>query len=124
MARGEERGLRRIEHSAVGVANGSTEMFSAFESGGPMWTGQGPRVETRSVRFDEEFVEPPVVHVGLSMWDIACHANQRADIRAVNITRQGFDLQFRTWEDTRVARVRADWMAIGPLRHAEDWDID
>ncbi|MFT7047363.1 MAG: hypothetical protein ACJAYH_002651, partial [Celeribacter sp.] len=25
--------------------------------------------------------------------------------------------------DTRVARVRADWMAIGPVRHADDWDV-
>ena len=59
------RGVRRFGHHAVGVAQGSTEMFSAFESGGPMWTGQGPRVETRRVDFDESFSEAPVVHVAL-----------------------------------------------------------
>ncbi|ABL71886.1 MULTISPECIES: H-type lectin domain-containing protein [Paracoccus] len=116
--------MRRFEHFAVGVASGSTEMFSAFEDGGPMWTGQGPRVESQAILFDESFVEPPVVHVSLSMWDLDRHANQRADIQAVNITPQGFDLQFRTWGDTRVARVRASWMAIGPLRHEDDWDPD
>lgn len=116
--------MRRFGYFAVGVTNGSTEMFSAFESGGPMWTGQGPRVELRSVRFDERFVEPPVVHVSLSMWDVDGNANQRADIQAVNITAEGFELQFSTWGDTRVARVRASWMAIGPLRHEDDWNLD
>ncbi len=124
MVRREERALRRFGHFAVGVAQGSAEMFSAFESGGPMWTGHGPRVETQDVRFDESFAEPPVVHVSLSMWDIDRNANQRADIQAVNITRQGFALQFRTWGDTRVARVRASWLAVGPVRHEEDWDLE
>ncbi|MFC3571601.1 H-type lectin domain-containing protein [Paracoccus sp. TOH] len=116
--------MRRFGHFAVGVANGSTEMFSAFESGGPMWTGQGARVEVQRVRFDESFAEPPVVHVGLSMWDVDRNANQRADIQAAHITTDGFELQFRTWGDTRVARVRASWMAIGPVRHEDDWDPD
>jgi hypothetical protein len=31
---------------------------------------------------------------------------------------------FRTWGDTRVARVRADWMAIGEQRSDEDWDVE
>ncbi len=118
------RGVRRFGHHAVGVAQGSTEMFSAFESGGPMWTGQGPRVETRRVDFDESFSEAPVVHVALSMWDVDSDANQRVDIQAVNITPRGFDLQFRTWGDTRVARVRASWMAIGPVPHDDDWEAD
>lgn len=122
MAKGGMR-LRRFGPFAIGVSHGSSEMFSAFENGEPMWTGQGPRIETLPVRFDEEFAEPPVVHVALGMWDMDRAANQRADIRAVNVTRQGFELEFRTWGDTRVARVRADWMAIGPVRHEDDWDL-
>jgi hypothetical protein len=32
---------------------------------------------------------------------------------------------FRTWADTRVARVRVSWMAIGAAHHADDWsDLD
>ncbi|WP_313352608.1 H-type lectin domain-containing protein [Paracoccus sp. (in: a-proteobacteria)] len=116
------RELRSFGHFAVGVTQGSVEMFSAFESDGPMWTGQGPRIEVQAVRFEKSFAEPPAVHVSLGMWDVDRHANQRADIRAVNVTQEGFELQFRTWADTRVARVRADWIAIGPLRHEDDWD--
>lgn len=88
-----------------------------------MWTGEGKRRERRLVRFEESFAEPPVVHVALSMWDIGVNANQRADIRARNVTRDGFEIEFRTWGDTRVARVRASWLAIGPVRHIDDFDV-
>ena len=99
-------------------------LFSAFENGGLMWTGRGSRVERHLVSFDEPFAEPPVVHLSLAMWDIAVNANQRADIQAVNVTRESFVIEFRTWEDTRVARVRASWMAIGPVGHTDDFDAD
>jgi hypothetical protein len=116
--------LLRFGHFAVGVEQGAVEMFSAFESGGPMWTGHGPRLEVLSVHFDGCFAAAPAVHVGLSMWDVDCDAHQRADIQAVNVTAQGFQLEFRTWGDTRVARVRASWMAIGPVRHEGDFEVD
>lgn len=88
-----------------------------------MWTGDGPRKETRKISFSESFLTPPLVHVSISMWDIESRANQRADITSENVTREGFDLVFRTWGDTRVARIRADWMAIGSVRHEDDFDL-
>jgi hypothetical protein len=30
---------------------------------------------------------------------------------------------FRTWGDTRIARVRIAWMAIGELSEGDDWDV-
>ena len=42
----------------------------------------------------------------------------RADLTAENVSEKGFHLVFRTWGDTRVARVRADWLAIGAVRDA------
>ena len=116
--------MRRFNHFAVGVANGEAEIFSAFESGGPMWTGQGGRVESSAVAFSQPFLEAPVVHVAPSMWDIDCGTNQRAELRAVNVTPAGFDLQFRTWGDTRVARVHATWLAIGPVPYEDDWQAE
>lgn len=87
-----------------------------------MWTGEGPRLEVTHVRFPERFVEPPVVHLSPAMWDIDSHANQRADLRSADITNTGFRIEFRTWGDTRVARIRVSWLAIGPLQFAEDFD--
>ncbi|MDT1061865.1 H-type lectin domain-containing protein [Paracoccus sp. CPCC 101403] len=116
--------MRRFDHFAVGVASGVVDMFSAFEDGSAMWTGEGPRLERREVRFSEPFVEPPSVQVSMVMWDIGANANQRADLRAAEVSRDGFQIEFRTWGDTRVARVRASWMAIGPLRHNDDFEDD
>ena len=88
-----------------------------------MWTGEGPREFRRLVEFDEPFLSEPVVQVSLSMWDMDQKANQRADISAETITREGFVIVFRTWGDTRVARVRTDWVAFGEVRDEEDWEI-
>lgn len=114
--------MRRFDHFAVGVDDGSVILFSAFEDGGAMWTGSGPRIERQQVRFSEPFAAAPTVHVSVTMWDIAVSANQRADIAVANVTPEGFTIEFRTWADTRVARIRAGWMAIGPVRHSDDFD--
>ena len=57
------------------------------------------------------------------MWDVDTASALRADVVAETITKDGFDLVFRTWGDTRVARVRLAWMAMGELRQADDWDL-
>lgn len=47
----------------------------------------------------------------------------RADIAAEAMTEDGFDLVFRTWGGTRVARARIGWMAIGELSDEDDCDV-
>lgn len=113
--------MRRFSHHAIGVCQGSALLFSAFEDQGPMWSGEGPRAVRHAATFDEAFAAPPMVHVAIGMWDIDGAANQRADITAESVTTTGFDIVFRTWGDTRVARIRAEWFAIGPLAYADDF---
>jgi hypothetical protein len=50
------------------------------------------------------------------MWDISNVANARADVSFENVTHEGFDIVFRTWGDTRVARVRAAGVSVGQIR--------
>ena len=107
----------------VGVEQGTKILFSDFAHDGAMWTGTGPREVRHMQAFTESFVEPPVVTVSVSMWDIAHQTNSRVDITAENVTAQGFEIVFRTWADTRIARIRADWMAIGQARDEDDWDV-
>lgn len=115
--------MKRIRNHLVGIDQGSSVLFSDFEHDGEMWAGDGPRAHREAVAFQEAFRAPPAVQVTLSMWDMDQKTNQRADITAENVTEAGFDIVFRTWGDTRVARVRADWIAIGELRHADEWDL-
>ncbi len=107
----------------VGVEQGSNILFSDFEHGGEMWAGNGPRKLETPVTFATGFLTPPSVHVSVSMWDLDKRTNARADIAADDITETGFQIVFRTWGDTRVARMRVDWIAIGEVRHDDDWDV-
>lgn len=122
MAVGGGTMLRMNSHS-LGITQGSLILFSDYQDGGVMWTGEGPRELRKIVEFEEPFKLPPVVQVSLSMWDIDQKHNGRMDISADMITEEGFVIVFRTWGDTRVARVRADWLAIGALAHEDDWEI-
>lgn len=106
---------------AIGVAQGEAVLFSDFEHDGEMWTGHGPRERRSRIVFDSAFRTAPMVHLALSLWDTDSGTNARMDIGAENVTPEGFDVVFRTWGDTRVARVRVRWMAIGAAHHADDW---
>lgn len=99
-------------------------MFSDFANNGPMWAGDGPREQATAVIFAEPYLSPPVVHVAISMWDTDGGTNQRADLRAEKITTTGCNLVFRTWGDSRVARIRADWMAFGEVADEDAWDVE
>lgn len=114
--------MKRLQN-LVGVDQGDVVLFSDYEDEGEMWTGRGPRERRRRIKFAEVFKAAPAVHVSLSMWDIDSSTPGRVDVKADTIAPDGFDLVFRTWADTRVARVRVAWMAIGALSNPDDWDI-
>ena len=107
----------------IGVDQGSTILFSDFAHDGAMWTGSGPREVRQVLTFNEPFLSAPIVTVGISMWDIDHKTNARVDISAESVTAQGFEIVFRTWADTQIARIRADWTALGQTRDDDDWDV-
>lgn len=98
-------------------------MFSDYENDGRMWSGSGTRQRKKTIVFSKTFTEAPMVHVALSLWDVDKDTNVRADVQAKNISASGFDLIFRTWGDTRVARVRLSWFAMGELKDEDHWDL-
>ncbi|MEM7295876.1 MAG: H-type lectin domain-containing protein [Pseudomonadota bacterium] len=102
---------------------GEVLLFSHFENGGKMWSGEGQRTIRKDVKFSERFIAQPAVHVSLCMFDLDSKSNPRAEVLASRITNDSFDVVFRTWGDTRVARVRVAWLAIGPVAHQDDWDL-
>ena len=116
--------MKRLRNPRTGIDQGDVIVFSEFDSGGTMWTGQGARERRRAVRFAEAFANAPAVHVSLSMWDMDTQGAVRADLSAEKISETGFEIVFRTWSDSRIARVRAAWMAIGDLPFEGDWEVD
>lgn len=115
--------MHKFSKHKIGVAQGDTALFSDFEHDGVMWTGDGARQTRVHVAFSERFVDAPAVHAGLSMWDISNDAYARVDIQTEDVTPDGFAIVFRTWGDTKIARVRVNWMAIGPVQDDDDWDV-
>jgi len=115
--------MKRIDTKLMGIDQGETVLFSDFEKGGAMWTGEGERTRRHSIRFTERFRALPAVHCALSMWDIDSATNGRVEVSAENITEDGFDVVFRTWADTHIARARVRWMAIGEVASEDDWDL-
>ncbi|MDF1854463.1 H-type lectin domain-containing protein [Pseudooceanicola sp.] len=115
--------MKRLRNHWIGIDQGENILFSDYEDGGAMWTGNGAREIRNKVKFSESFRKSPAVHCSLSMWDLDSSTNIRGEISAESITAEDFTLVFRTWSDTRIARARVRWMAIGELRHQDEWDL-
>jgi len=115
--------MKRLRNYMIGIDQGDPILFAEFEDDGEMWTGRGPRERRRRIKFSERYRSPPSVHLTPSLWDMDTSTSLRADVKAETITADGFDIVFRTWGDTRVARARVAWMAIGELSDPEDWDL-
>ncbi|NDW48023.1 H-type lectin domain-containing protein [Ruegeria sp. PrR005] len=108
----------------MAIQQGDVAMFSDYENGGDMWTGSGNRERRHTVRFKQAFRSAPAIVVGISLWDVDTGAAVRAEVKADDVTPDGFDIVFRTWADTRVARLRIGWTAIGEVSNEDDWDVE
>ncbi len=115
--------MRKLESNVIGMDQGDVVLFSDFEHDGQMWTGDGPRHTRMAVAFSEVYTGRPNVYVSVSMLDISNSGNSRFDVQAENITNSGFDIVFRTWGDSRVARCRVAWQSIGAVRADDVWDL-
>lgn len=113
--------MKKLRNHLVGIDHGEVVMFSDFEHDGVMWSGEGPRQTRAHVEFSESYRDVPVVQVNLSMFDMSNSTNARADVQAEDITREGFSIVFRTWGDSKIARVRVSWQAMGEVHHDDDW---
>ncbi len=116
--------MKRLRNPRTGIDQGDIQIFSDFQHGGAMWTGEGQRERRQRVTFETRFADPPAVQVSISLWDMDSSAGLRAELTAEEITCEGFEIVFRTWSDSRIARTRVAWMAIGDLPFEDDWNVD
>ena len=115
--------MQKISGHPVAIDGGEHVMFADFKDDGPMWAGEGTREVREVVRFSEPFHRPPQVIVAVSMLDVSNAANIRFDVLAENVTAEGFEIVFSTWSDTRLARARVTWQAVGAARDDEAWEL-
>lgn len=115
--------MHKIRGRTLGIDQGEHQLFSDFQHGGDMWTGKGPRERRKRINFSEPFLSKPAVQVALTLWDVSNGSNLRADIAAEKVSEEGFDLVFRTWQDSQIARVRLGWIAFGEIDDEDAWDV-
>ncbi|MDF1657519.1 MAG: H-type lectin domain-containing protein [Verrucomicrobiales bacterium] len=75
--------------------------------------GDPERVFLVDVFFETPFLAPPVVHLGVTGFDIDQCSSSRLGISTIAISKTGFQAQLRTWRSSRVYSVEFQWMAIG-----------
>lgn len=116
--------MKKLRSSMVGVDSGDVVLFQDFEDDGEMWTGRGQRERRRRIKFSQQYVSEPTVHLSFSLFDMDAGSIMRADLTAETVTKSGFDMVFRTWGDTKVARVRIAWTSFGELEDDDMWEVD
>lgn len=94
---------------------------ATFDQSGEQWTLAKPDAQTGDgyrrclvhVAFEYPFDSVPVVHVGVTGFDIDNDDTARLSVRVEAIYATGFDLVLETWRATRVYAVQVGWLALG-----------
>ncbi len=73
----------------------------------------GERKFTPHIEFKDPYVIPPNVVVSLTGIDGDNTSNSRLTVTPVNVTEKGFDIEYKTWYDTRITSVWSSWTAFG-----------
>lgn len=75
--------------------------------------GNGTRTFSGRVAFERAFSSPPVVQIGITGFDIDNGDNARLNVGIKTVDVDGFDVELRTWWNTRIWSVDLSWFAIG-----------
>ena len=65
------------------------------------------------VFFDNPFARIPVVHLGLTGFDLEQHSSARLLLHAEQITEHGFVARITTWRSSQVYSASFNWLAVG-----------
>ena len=71
----------------------------------------GERTMTIDVDFNKPFDTKPNVVLSVTQIDSDKEFNQRYNVEAISVSRDGFTLKIRTWADSKVYSLSGFWMA-------------
>ena len=92
---------------AVGIETEGWNLAEGVAEDGPLRSFHVP------VSFAAPFIAPPVVHLGLTGFDIDQRSSSRISLSAESITAEGFVANISTWRSSRVYSVTFQWLAVG-----------
>ena len=88
-----------------------------------MWAGTGERAVRHKVAFENGFQEKPVVQLSITLMDADSNQHLRYSLNVEKITKNEFEVVFKTWSDSRFARVWVSWTAYGQVPDPDMWDV-
>lgn len=65
------------------------------------------------VAFSTPFAAPPVVHLGLTGFDLEQWSSSRLTLSVLTVSESGFTARLTTWRSSRVYGATFRWLAIG-----------
>lgn len=99
-----------FNHASAQVQSGTWSVKEG-QAGYNLHTNQGERAMTISVRFPSPFENKPKVALSVTQIDADKNANQRYNVEAISISRDGFTIKIRTWADSKVFSISGYWIA-------------
>lgn len=81
------------------------------QAGYNLHTNQGERAMTVSVKFSSSFKTKPNIILSVSQIDADKNANQRYNVEAISVSRDGFTVKIRTWADSKIFSISGYWLA-------------
>lgn len=102
-----------IQANDLLIISSTDELFNHVDQGLPMWAGEGDREVLVDILFQTQFLKLPAILLNVVGIDSAHDQNLRYVVNPINITTKGFTIQFKTWDDTHIARASVSWQATG-----------
>lgn len=96
--------------SAQTVQSGSWSITPATP-GYSLDKSTGERTMTVDIDFDSPFDSKPNVVLSVTQIDSDKEFNQRYNVEAISISRDGFTLKIRTWADSKIFSLSGFWLA-------------
>ena len=109
-----EKFAKENDEYRAALPNILTGVFSKdyFGTGDNFENGNGNREHIYFIPFGIIFDSNPIVHVGLTGFDLSKNSNQRLVVSVNAIDRHGFHAKFETWNDTKIYHVSINWIAF------------
>ncbi|KUG24771.1 outer membrane protein [hydrocarbon metagenome] len=74
-------------------------------------SGNGDRIMQKEIRFAKPFESKPDVSIMVSFLDVDRNQNIRYDVKAISVSRDGFVIRVKTWNDTKIFGIGGYWFA-------------
>jgi carbonic anhydrase len=72
----------------------------------------GERVFSKYVTFENGFEKAPTIILNVTKLDAAKDTNVRYEVTSEAVSRDGFTIKIKTWNDTKIFAVGGNWIAV------------